>query len=128
MDLKNSIRKEFSLTMENTLSDEFIRNNTNILWIKEKINFMEFLPSYMLWCVENRDIDGSLVCDHTISVLAEFGRAKDTPNNYLNFKYRCNDRQKAVVNCFLNWCLLNLIFCNKEQIKRAIKNWGQTIQ
>ena len=79
------------------------------------------MPSYMLWCVKNGDSDGNLVCDHTISALAEFGRAKDEMN-YLNFKFLCNDRQKVAVYNFLNWCFSNLI-CNEEQALRAIKNW-----
>ena len=84
---------------------------------------MEYMPSYMLWCVKNGDSDGNLVCDRTISALAEFGRAKDEMN-HLNFKYLCNDRQKMVVYNFLNWCLSSLILIsNKDQVLRSIKNW-----
>ena len=93
------------------------------LWIKDKIDLMVYVPNHMLWCLKNKDLDGNLVSSYTISALAEFGRSKNPEYEHLNFKFLCNDKQQEVVYRFLNWCLLNLLLCNKEQLLRTIKRW-----
>ena len=121
MTLETDIKREFLLTKENVIPDEFIVSNPDEVWLNSGIDYMIYVPSYMLWCVKNGDSDGNLVTDYTITALAEFGRAKSLENK-LNFKFLCNNEQRAVVYNFLNWCLSNLI-CNEEQVLRAIKNW-----
>lgn len=100
MNLGEEIKREFFLSENNVVSDRFICDNTDLLWLKEEIDYMIYVPSYMLWCVKNGDADGNLVCDRTISALAEFGRAKNAENR-LNFKFLCNDKQRFVVFSFL---------------------------
>jgi hypothetical protein len=126
LDLENDIKNEFFLADSNILSDEFIRNNPDILWIKDKIDYMIYVPNYMLWCLKNKDLDGNLVCDYTINVLAEFGRSKNPGYEHLNFKFLCNNKQREMVYRFLNWCLSNIL-CREETVNRAIKRWGPVI-
>jgi hypothetical protein len=121
INLEDTIRNKFHLSEENVVSNAFILNNPDVLWLENEIDYMAYVPSYVLWCIKNKDIDGNLIFDHTIKALAEFGRAKDT-NNRLNFKFLCNDEQKELIYNFLNWCLTNLL-CNKAHVIRAIKNW-----
>ena len=123
MDITSKILNEFHLSEGDLILDEFICENDDLMWIKSKINYMVYVPSYMLWCLKNRERDGNLICDNTISALAEYGRAKDSNNEYLNFKFLCSNQQKELVSLFLSWCSNNLEFCNKEQIERSIKHW-----
>jgi hypothetical protein len=122
LNLEEGIKSEFLISEENKVPDEFIISNPDVLWLEKEIDYMIYIPSYILWCLKNRDSDGNLVCDRTRSALAELGRAKDL-TNHLNFKFLCNNKQKELIFHFLNWCLSNLLWCQKEQITRAIKNW-----
>jgi hypothetical protein len=120
--LESRIRTAFSLN-ENIVSDEFISHNTSVLWLKEEVDYMVYVPSYMLWCLKNKDDEGSLVFNDTISALAEFGRSKNPQIIHLNFKFLCDDRQKKLVCQFLKWCRSDLLLIYEEQLDRAIKSW-----
>jgi hypothetical protein len=124
--LENDVKTAFAIN-GNIVSDEFISNNTSVLWLKEDVDFMVYVPSYMLWCLKNKDDEGSLVFDNTISALAEFGRSKNPQMPHLNFKFLCNDRQKELVCRFLNWCRSDLMLNYGEQLDRAIKNWERCL-
>jgi hypothetical protein len=127
MTLETDIKREFLLTKENVISDEFIVSNPDAVWLNNDIDYMTYVPSYMLWCLKNGDSDGNLVTDFTITALAEFGRAKSLENK-LNFKFLCNYDQRRIVLSFLQHCLLNLKYSStEEQIKRAIKNWERSV-
>jgi hypothetical protein len=123
MDITSQILNEFHLSEDDIILDEFICENDDLMWIKSEINYMVYVPSYMLWCLKNRERDGNLICDNTINALAEYGRAKDLNNEYLSFKFQCSNQQKQLVRLFLSWCSNNLEFCNIEQIERSIKHW-----
>lgn len=123
MDITSQIFKEFHLSVEDIVSDEFICENDDLMWIKSEIDYMVYVPSYMIWCLKNKEINGNLICDNTIHALAEYGRAKKSDNTHLNFKFMCSTQQKKLVCIFLSWCANNLDFCNTEQIERSIKHW-----
>ncbi len=123
--LENEIRTEFSLN-ENSVTDEFIAKHADIMWINEEIEYMVYVPSYMLWCLKNKDNEGSLVFDYTVNALAEFGCSKNPKIKRLNFKFLCDDKQKKVVCKFLNWCQSSLLLKHEEQLDRAIKNWDSS--
>ena len=123
MDIISQIFKEFCLSEEDVISDEFICENDDLMWLNSEINYMIYVPSYMIWCIKNKEIDGNLICDNTIRALAEYGRAKKPDNPYLNFKFLCSSQQKELVCLFLSWCDSNLELCNTEQIERSIKHW-----
>jgi|GEM_PF-1278204 len=123
MDIKKEIIQEFSLSEDNILSDEFIRENEDLMWFKEEIDHLVYVPSYMLWCLKNGEVDGNLICEYTIRSIAEYGRAKDPENIDLNFKFRCTPKQRELVCQFLTWCNATLELCDNEQINRSIKHW-----
>jgi len=123
MDITSQILKEFHLSEEDVISDEFICENDDLMSIKSEINYMVYVPSYMIWCLKNKEIDGNLICDYTIYALSEYGRAKKSGSEYLNFKFLCSTQQKKLVWLFLSWCADNLDFCNTKQIERSIKHW-----
>ncbi len=97
MNLEKELAQVFSLTSKTMTSNEYIQNNPDVMWIKKRIDLMEYVPRY--------------------------GRVKDKENSYMNFKYLCNAEQKAFVYNFLKWCETNLEFINKKQLQRALKHW-----
>jgi len=117
------IKHIFNLTDENILSDDFIQNNDDVMWIEGEIDLLIYIPSYMNWCYANKEKDGNLICDCTIRAIAEHGRAKKN-NRGLNFKYLCNIEQRTMVYDFLIWCSLTLDWCDKVQIERSLKYWN----
>jgi len=123
MDIASQIEDGFDLSKETLISDDFIIENDDLMWIKSEIDYMVYIPSYMLWCIRNKDKDGNLVGDNTISALAEFGRMKSSNTS---FKSHCSTEQKKLICLFLSWCEINLDFCNKEQIKRSLKQWRKS--
>lgn len=127
MNLEKEIEQVFCLTANTIISDEFIQDNPDLMWIKNEINLIEYVPSYMLWCIRHKKFEGegSLIYDFTLNALAEYGRAKDKENSYLNFKHLCNAEQKAVVYNFLKWCEANLEHINEKQLQRTLKHWAQ---
>lgn len=123
MDLISNILEEFNLSEDDLISSSFISDNEDLMWIKADINLILYVPSYMVWCIKNKNISDSLIFDYTINAISEYGRCKDESNNYLNFKYQCTPEQIIIIVQFLDWCLNNLMFCDKLQIKRSIKHW-----
>lgn len=125
MSLEKEIEQAFCITPETIISDDYIQNNPDLMWIKKQINLMIYVPSYMLWCLKNKESEGNLVCDFTLNALAEYGRAKDKENSYLNFKYLCNEEQKGIVYNFIKWCKSDLEHINIKQIDRMFRYWEQ---
>jgi len=123
MSIEQKIISQFGLAKGVIVPDDFIERNDNIMWLKGEVDYLIYVPSYMLWCVRHKESDGNLVCDHTISSIAEFGRCKDPNISHLNFKFLCNAQQKSVVSAFLSWALENLESCNEGQINRSLKHW-----
>ncbi|WP_440877635.1 hypothetical protein [Thalassotalea sp. PLHSN55] len=123
MELISDIVNGFNLSDNDLVSDSFISENEDLMWIKSEINLMHYVPSYMIWCIKYNNSADNLVCDYTINALAEYGRRKETSSNYLNFKSKCSPKQTVIIVQFLNWCLNNLLICDKEQIERSIKRW-----
>ncbi len=124
MNIENAIREAFFPDGSAPIEDEFIEKNTDITWLPGKIDLLGWVPSYMLWCARNRDANGNLVIDHTVNALAEYGRSKNPDIEHLNFKFLCNPKQRDVVLNFLQWCLTEELLVDKEQVRRACKNWG----
>ena len=107
--------------MEPLVSDEYIEEHENIMEIPGGFDYFKVVPAYMLWCLKYKD--KQLVDMHTVNSLAEYGRAKDSKNEYLNFKWRCNEAQKAVITKFLKWCATEILTADTTQIERALKHW-----
>ena len=126
MDLLQEIILGFSLSSELVLLDSYINENPDLLCIDQEIDHMICVPSYMIWVLKNRDTDGNLTCDYTLNALAEYGRSKNRKSNHLNFKYRCNSVQKALVLEFLVWCETSLLLADGDQLQRAIKYWSKS--
>lgn len=107
-----------------TPTDKFIEANPDVLWLSSPISLSVLVPAYLSWCVRHElDGRGTLVPDHTVRALAEFGRLKDPAIAHLNFKHTCSPEQRAVVAKFLRWCLNPDLILDGEQVKRALKYW-----
>ena len=107
-----------------TPTDRFIEANPDVLWLSAPVSLMVLVPAYLSWCARHAlDQRGSLVPDHTVRALGEFGRSKDPTSAHLNFKHMCSLEQRAVVAKFLHWCLNPELILDTEQIKRALKYW-----
>ena len=120
----SEIAEAFHLSENNVISEDYICSHPDPMGDISDLEPLQYMPSYMAWCVQNRDMDGNLICMYTINALAEFGRCKNPDLTYLAFKFRCSPEQKQAVIGFLNWSLANLPLENKEQIGRAIKQWS----
>jgi hypothetical protein len=105
-------------------TDAFIEANPDVLRLSPPVDLMVFVPAYLSWCVrhdpENR---GTLVPDHTVRALGEFGRSRDSTNSHLNFMHTCSERQRNVIASFLRWCLNPDLILDTEHVKRALKYW-----
>ncbi|OMH31670.1 hypothetical protein BGP75_16215 [Motiliproteus sp. MSK22-1] len=123
MNIEQKIIKAFGLSSDIVVSDDFIEKNDDLMWLEREIDYLIYVPSYMLWCVRHKEYKGNIVCDRTISALAEFGRCKKSDIAHLNFKDLCNERQKSVVSEFLSWALVHLKLCNEDTIIRSLKYW-----
>ena len=122
MSLEQDIITAFpSVHEEPLVSDEFIEKNENIMELDGSIDYFKIVSAYMLWCIKNKDI--KLVDMHTVNALAEYGRTNIKDNDYFNFKWRCDEHQKAVVVEFMKWCKKEITTSEEEQIDRAIKHW-----
>ena len=124
MELEEEINKEFNLTPETVVSNDYIQENVDLMWVKEEINTLLYVPSYILWCIKNKEKDGNLVVVYTLNALAEYGRAKDENNKYLNFKFLCNSSQRKAILNFLKWCEINLELNDEKQLQRTLKHWA----
>jgi hypothetical protein len=125
--LVNNIKTAFMLS-EDIVSDEFITSHPNLMWLDEEINYMVYVPIFMVWCLLNKHDEGILVYDHTISALSEFGRCKNRHLNHLNFKFLCNTEQKELVYQFLIWCRSKLSLPYEKQLDRTIKSWALSLK
>ncbi|MCW9027897.1 MAG: hypothetical protein OQJ80_03105 [Kangiella sp.] len=124
MDIEQAINDAFFTDGATPTDDDFIEANTDITWQNERTDLINLVPSYMLWCARNRDVDGNLVIDYTVNALAEYGRSKNPNIEHLNFKFLCSSKQKLVVLQFLQWCLAEELLVNEVQVQRACKHWG----
>jgi hypothetical protein len=107
-----------------TPTDQFIEANSDLLWLQPPVDLAVLVPAYMSWCVRHASNErGTLVPDHTVRALAEFGRSKNPSIAHLNFKHTCSEQQRAVVAKFLRWCLNPDLILDEEQIQRALKSW-----
>lgn len=107
-----------------TPTEQFIEANPDVLWLAAPISLMALVPAYLSWCLRYAlDQRGTLVPDHTVRALAEFGRSKDPTIAHLNFRHACSLEQRAVVAKFLRWCLHPDLILDAEQIKRALRYW-----
>ncbi len=123
MNLADEIKNEFPKVLDEApITDEFIEFNENLMELTEQIDHFKVVPAYMLWCLRNKDL--RLVDMYTVNSLAEYGRTKMKDNDHLNFMWRCNAKQQAVVYKFLVWCLNEIPTTDTTQIQRAIKNWS----
>ena len=104
------------------MSDDDIRNAQNPMELPDDHSLIDAVPCYMLYCARNPE-DDSLVAHFTVNALAEYGRAKDPGNNYLNFKFLCDDVQREAVASFLAWAQGPPSFEDEDQIDRALKRW-----
>lgn len=123
MDIKHTIKSVFFTDDVSPVDDAYIEENTDILWLDGKPNLLHIVPSYMLWCARYKDGDGNLVIGNTIHALAEYGRAKNPDNTYLNFKFLCSAQQKTAVLAFLQWLETENLIVDRKQIQRACKSW-----
>jgi hypothetical protein len=124
--LIEEIAAAFPSTAE-VIPDAVIEANPDIFSLQGPVDFRVVVPAYISWCVRHAtDGRGTLVPDYTVHALAEFGRSKDSSIAHLNFKHTCSLRQRAAVASFLHWCLNPDLILNKEQIKRALKNWAES--
>ncbi len=125
MNIEQEIRTAFFRGEDPSISEEFIRSNEDLMWLKEEVDLTKYVPSYMYWVTRNGTDENGLVSDHTLAALAEYGRCKDGDIKHLNFKHLCNPSQKEVVINFLKWCQTHLLLSDNEQISRAIKQWSK---
>ena len=123
MSLSFEIAKHFSITDSSRVSDSFIEKNQNLMEIEVEKELMRYIPSYMLWCLKNKE--SMLIDSYLINALSEYGRCKDPENEYLNFMFRCSKEQRNVISNFLVWCSTELYTVDQTQIERALKNWQQ---
>ncbi len=128
MSIEQIIQKAFPETVtQNEITDSYIAANDNLMELEGEIDFLLYVPVYMLWCVRHKDNYDQIVINFTIRTIAEFGRSKERYNNYMNFKYRCNTKQKVAVVAFLQWCRKNIIALDEDQIDRTLKRWKSAI-
>lgn len=111
------------VSVQDKVTDSYISGHQNLMEMAEEIERLVYVPAYMLWCIRNVDNYDQLVTYFTVGAIAEYGRAKNSANNYLNFKYRCNTEQRKAVLAFLRWCQEYVDFLDEQQIERAIKRW-----
>lgn len=123
MDIELAIKDAFFTDNSEPIDDKFIEANTDITWQNQSTDLMNLVPSYMLWCVRNRDLNGNLIIDGTVNALSEYGRSKNPNIEHLNFKFLCNSKQRSVVLMFLQWCLTEDLLVNEVQVQRACKHW-----
>jgi len=102
MDFISEIVEGFYLSDGVIISDDFIRLNDDLMSLKEKMDPMIYVPSYMVWCIENQNLVDSLVIDYTINALAEYGRSKTKTGSYLSFKFDCSVKPIGLFIKFLN--------------------------
>lgn len=123
MDRKLYAEIEEGFPEQKGITDDFIQLNQNLMELDRKEKLLEYVPAYMLWLLADNDSSEHLVDMHTLNALAEYGRAKQASNEYLNFKYQCNFNQKLLVVKFLEWGASNLRLVDKQQLERSLRHW-----
>lgn len=123
MPIHDTLREAFEQALlGNSLTDEDILANPDPMMRPEEKNLLEVIPSYLLWCSRNPD-DTTTVMYWTLNAVAEYGRATDPENSYLNFKFLCDSQQRSAVREFLLWCRSNVDLTDDDQLKRTIPRW-----
>ena len=127
MSIADTLSRTFSGVLSDpALSDDQIRETQNPMELTVQHSLVDVVPCYMLYCIKHPD-DDSLVALHTVGALAEYGRAKDPSNAYLNFKFQCNADQREAVVSFLLWAKGPPHFEDEIQIDRAVRNWRKAL-
>jgi hypothetical protein len=122
--MRDKLLSAFPSLADKELSDEYIANHPDLMWDVPEIPLHRAVPLYMLWCIEHKNDQGSLVFDQTISALNKYARAKSPSAKYRNFKYLCSEEQISTVQVFLDWCKSELLLDYDPTLSRAIKNWA----
>ena len=122
--MREELISAFPSVTEKEYSDAYIESHTDLMWDAPKISLLRAVPLYMLWCVEHKEDEGSLVFDNLIAALNKYARAKDPSIEWQNFKYLCSHEQVVTVRNFLQWCRESLMFDYDPTLSRAIKNWS----
>lgn len=105
------------------LTDEYIEQNPDPTRVKLSDDWFVILPAYMSWCLRSPRRNQLLVLDHTIDVLANFGRYTQAQPAELNFRSRCNPEQTNVIVSFLRWCQSGALIVHDEQVARSLRRW-----
>jgi hypothetical protein len=104
------------------LTDDQIKATKDPMELPDRLPLIDVVPCFMLYCAKYPE-DDSLVAYFTVNALAEYGRAKDSDNDYLNFKFKCDDHQKDAVAAFLIWAKGAPNYEDEDQIDRALRRW-----
>ena len=127
MSIAETVSGAFKKVLADRLvSDEQIRDTQDPMELLDPESLLRVVPRYMQYCIEYPD-DDSLVALNTVNALAEYGRAKDPSNSYLNFKFLCDDDQRRAVVEFLIRAKGPPHYEDEDQIERAVKNWRKAI-
>ena len=57
------------------LSDDFIAAHPSLMEIDGQPDLPRYVPTYMLWCIRNKDNYDQLVTDYTVNALGVYGRS-----------------------------------------------------
>ncbi|EJG2230338.1 DUF6714 family protein [Vibrio parahaemolyticus] len=109
------------------IPDTWIEASDILTFSKYAEDAMFFMPAYMCWALRNEPEGNGLVIDNIVHDLAEFGKCQSSGLAWLNFKFKCNSRQKYAVLLFLRYLRDHsgyVVDC--VLINRAIKNWSVT--
>ncbi|MFO1350716.1 MAG: hypothetical protein U1F68_08585 [Gammaproteobacteria bacterium] len=124
MDIAYTVETAFPGSLQSTAELNWkIEENPNILELSGELNYLKLVPSYIQWCIQNKDRYDQLVTDWTIHALAEYGRAKSPESPHLNFKFLCSSEQRWAIRAFLEWCITSLEVVHEAQVYRAIRHW-----
>ena len=122
MNILAELIESFPVLKQGLVSEIEIIEESDPLMLESDLTCFEILPHYLLWCVKHPE-DNDLVSDGVLHAIAEYGRCKDPNNNYLNFKYCCNEQQRNTILNFLIWFAKNYLVYDKEQYKRTFRRW-----
>jgi len=124
VDIRQAIWTSFPQLMKPpVVSDAFIESHPHIMMdLEDNVDHFKIVPAYMDFIVRHKSAN-SLVEIYTLHTLAEYGRAKNTTDSYLNFKFRCTQQQVAVIIQFLNWCRSEIPAVDETSITRALTQW-----
>lgn len=122
MNIADQLTEAFPEADVSAMDDAFIQANPNVMELPEPVDLLRVVPAYMLWCVNHPDAP-ALVSDFTLRALAEYGRCKQPAFEYLNFRYRCSQRQIDAVSAFLAWASETVPFHDDVQLERARLRW-----